>query len=280
MHRQTLAWEGSGCRAGAAGALLPPTNTCRALVGGEMPARLGLHQRDMGGWETGETRLRRSSGCQELPFRLPRAVFPHSKRWHVQHPLTDVLARPLPGRRGHKVSPSRRCHRSECQQRGQILQRNPQPCSGLIYTPETLPRSEEPALIDGSVTGPTPRHLHPPPAPGDSPAPPAPRSPICPPRHRPTEPSPPPGCREDARQRPEASLAASVPVGLQRDSASRSNPCLREASPGSLSPPAAVPGGYQLCQRLIQPLGSFHIPIVHLQSHPPSLQNASLIPSR
>lgn len=199
----------------------------------EAPARLGLHQQDTGGWETGQTRLRRSSGCQELPFTLLWAVFLPSRRWHVQHPPADVLTRPLPGRRGHKVSPSRRCHPSECQQRGQILQRNPQPRSGLIYTPETLPRSEEPALIDGSVTGPTPRHLHPPPAPGPARAP---RSPICPPGHRPTEPSPPPARREDAGSTPRppwlppprgAAVGLCIPI--------QSHPWLREASPGSIT---------------------------------------------
>lgn len=175
---------------------MSPTNT---RAGGEAPAWLGLHRQDMGGWETGETRLRRSSGCQELPFTLLRAVFLPSRRWHVQHPPADVLTRPLPGRRGHKVSPSRRCHPSECQQRGQILQRNPQPCSGLIYTPETLPRSEEPALIDGSVTGPTPRHLHPPQLRGQPAPPAAPSAPPSPPHLRAgggmlAAPPSPPGC--------------------------------------------------------------------------------------
>lgn len=83
---------------------------------------------------------------------------------------------PLPARRGHKVSPSRRCHRdseaTSCRGKNPPASR-----SGLIYTPETLPSSEEPALIDGSLTGPSPHHLHPPPAAGDSP--------ICP-----SEPSP------------------------------------------------------------------------------------------
>ena len=99
-------------------------------------------------------------GDTEKGFRLPGAAIqaplgcfpPIAERWHAQHPHADVLTRPSPRRRGREVSLSRRCHRSECQRRGQISQRHPQPCSGLIYTPETLPRSVKSPLIDGSAT--------------------------------------------------------------------------------------------------------------------------------
>lgn len=32
------------------------------------------------------------------------AVFPHGKRWHIQHPLADVPVRPLPGTQGLLVA--------------------------------------------------------------------------------------------------------------------------------------------------------------------------------
>lgn len=126
--------------------------------------------------ETGETLLRNSSGCQELPFMLLRAVFPHGRRWHVEHPLQPspcALCRPAGDTRSPRrdaVTETARPHLAE-------KKTPPASRSGLIYTPETLPSSEEPALIDGSLTGPSPHHLHPPPAAGDSP--------ICP-----SEPSP------------------------------------------------------------------------------------------
>lgn len=60
------------------------------------------------------------AAIQALLGRLPSAA----ECWHAQHPHPDVLTHPLPCWQGREVSLSRRCHRSECQRRGQILQSN------------------------------------------------------------------------------------------------------------------------------------------------------------
>lgn len=92
---------------------------------------------------------------------------------------------------GAASSPSPAASRSECHQRGQTLQRNPWPHSGLIYAPATLPGSVKPLLMDGGATA-----SHPAPSAsftGSRGRPHSTRSPICPRWHRPTEPSPPQG---------------------------------------------------------------------------------------
>lgn len=153
------------------------------------------------------------TGSLQAPRGLGRS--PSSRTWEGGHQKEALKEAPsLPGSPGHsKVptcpdggevaaqhphpaavaasSPPPAATRSECHQRGQTLQRNPWPHSGLIYAPATLPGSVKPLLMDGGATA-----SHPAPSAssaGSRGRPHSTRSPICPRWHRPTEPSPPQG---------------------------------------------------------------------------------------
>lgn len=126
-------WSGKGV--GAVQGLWVQCRVCGSLI---VPYK---HQQGPGAWgdtcpagapSAGHGRVGNSRNTAEEELRLPGAAvhappgcFPPQQEVARSASSADVPVCPLPARRGHKVSPSRRCHRSERRQRGHILQRKP-----------------------------------------------------------------------------------------------------------------------------------------------------------